>query len=97
MSDQSKSAAAIDRDEGRAALIGYLPAGYPGRAATSTRQVALARRGCDVIEIGIPYSDPVMDGTDHRRDHRGALRGGVRVRARFAPSRRSATPAAAPW
>jgi tryptophan synthase alpha chain len=60
----SKSAAAIDkaRAEGRAALIGYLPAGYPSVEETIAAGIALARNGADLIEIGIPYSDPVMDG-----------------------------------
>jgi tryptophan synthase alpha chain len=60
----SKSAAAIDkaRAEGRAALIGYLPAGYPSVEQTIAAGIALAENGADLIEIGIPYSDPVMDG-----------------------------------
>jgi tryptophan synthase alpha chain len=60
----SKSAAAIDRAkaEGRAALVGYLPAGYPDVQATIDAGIAMARNGADLIEIGIPYSDPVMDG-----------------------------------
>ena len=60
----SKSAAAIDRAraQGRAALIGYLPAGYPSVEDTIAAGIALAENGADLIEIGIPYSDPVMDG-----------------------------------
>ena len=60
----SKSAAAIDRAkaQGRAALIGYLPAGYPTVEDTIAAGIALAENGADLIEIGIPYSDPVMDG-----------------------------------
>ena len=60
----SKSAAAIDRAkaQGRAALIGYLPAGYPSVAETIAAGIALAENGADLIEVGIPYSDPVMDG-----------------------------------
>jgi tryptophan synthase alpha chain len=61
---QSKSAAAIDRAlaAGRTALVGYLPAGFPDAQATIDAAVALAENGADVIEIGVPYSDPVMDG-----------------------------------
>jgi tryptophan synthase alpha chain len=61
---QSKSAAAIDRalKAGRTALVGYLPAGYPDIQTTIDAAVALAENGADVIEIGVPYSDPVMDG-----------------------------------
>lgn len=60
----SKSAAAIDRAKaaGRKALIGYLPAGFPSKQESIDAAIALARNGMDIIEIGIPYSDPVMDG-----------------------------------
>ncbi|GAA4830704.1 tryptophan synthase subunit alpha [Garicola koreensis] len=60
----SRTAAAIDRATaaGRAAFIGYLPAGYPDKEQSIAAAVALAEHGADVIEIGIPYSDPVMDG-----------------------------------
>jgi tryptophan synthase alpha chain len=60
----SKASAAIEkaRDEGRAALIGYLPAGFPDVQTTIDAGIAMAENGVDLIEIGIPYSDPVMDG-----------------------------------
>lgn len=60
----SKSAAAIGkaRSEGRVALVGYLPAGFPDVETTIDAAVAMAENGVDLIEIGIPYSDPVMDG-----------------------------------
>lgn len=50
------------RAAGRTALIGYLPAGYPTVEDSIEAAVELGRNGVDVIEIGIPYSDPVMDG-----------------------------------
>lgn len=61
----SKSAAAIDRAKaaGRKALIAYLPAGFPDKQASIDAAIAVARNGADIIEIGIPYSDPVMDGS----------------------------------
>lgn len=60
----SRTAAAIDRAAaaGRSAFIGYLPAGYPDKEQSIAAAIALAENGADVIEIGIPYSDPVMDG-----------------------------------
>lgn len=60
----SKAAAAIEkaRSEGRVALIGYLPAGFPDVQTTIDAGIAMAGNGVDLIEIGIPYSDPVMDG-----------------------------------
>ncbi|QQQ63913.1 tryptophan synthase subunit alpha [Paenarthrobacter ureafaciens] len=78
---QSKSAAAIDRakSEGRAALIGYLPAGYPTVQASIDAGIALARNGADLIEIGIPYSDPVMDGPVIQAASTEAINNGFRV------------------
>lgn len=50
------------REHGRTALIGYLPAGYPTVETSIEAAVELGLNGADVIEVGIPYSDPVMDG-----------------------------------
>ncbi|EXF25163.1 Tryptophan synthase alpha chain [Nesterenkonia sp. AN1] len=60
----SRTAEAIEaaRAQGRAAFIGYLPAGYPDKETSIAAAIELARNGADVIEIGVPYSDPVMDG-----------------------------------
>jgi tryptophan synthase alpha chain len=53
---------AAARAEGRAALIGYLPAGYPTITGASAAMQAMVQAGVDVIEVGLPYSDPLMDG-----------------------------------
>ncbi|MET1022114.1 MAG: tryptophan synthase subunit alpha [Arthrobacter sp.] len=81
----SKSAAAIDRAkaQGRAALIGYLPAGYPTVEDTIAAGIALAENGADLIEIGIPYSDPVMDGHVIQAATTEALAKGFHVRQVF--------------
>lgn len=81
----SKAAAAIDaaRAEGRAALIGYLPAGYPDVATSIEAAVALAENGADIIEIGVPYSDPVMDGPVIQAATTEALAHGFRVASVF--------------
>jgi tryptophan synthase alpha chain len=50
------------RAENRAALIGYLPAGFPSRQGCIDAVMAMIEGGVDAIEIGFPYSDPVMDG-----------------------------------
>lgn len=68
------------RDEGRAALIGYLPTGYPDVATSITAMTALVDAGCDLIEVGVPYSDPGMDGPTIARATEAALQAGVRVR-----------------
>jgi tryptophan synthase alpha chain len=81
----SKSAAAVDRAkaQGRAALIGYLPAGYPSVAETIAAGIALAENGADLIEVGIPYSDPVMDGQVIQAATTEALAQGFRVHEVF--------------
>ncbi|RZT14368.1 tryptophan synthase alpha chain [Mycobacterium sp. BK558] len=71
------------RDENRAALIGYLPTGFPDVETSIAAMVALVEAGCDVIEVGIAYSDPGMDGPTIAAATEVALRGGVRVRDTF--------------
>ncbi|HEY9339531.1 MAG TPA: tryptophan synthase subunit alpha [Kribbella sp.] len=67
-------------DEGRAALVGYLPAGYPTIDGGVDAIKALVDGGVDVLEIGLPYSDPVMDGVTIQRAAEIALAGGLRIR-----------------
>ena len=50
------------RAENRAALIGYLPAGFPTQEGCIAALAAMVEGGVDAVEIGYPYSDPVMDG-----------------------------------
>ena len=50
------------RAQNRAALIAYIPAGFPSIEGCKKAIAALAAAGVDAIEIGFPYSDPVMDG-----------------------------------
>ncbi|WP_062377635.1 tryptophan synthase subunit alpha [Demequina pelophila] len=64
---------------GRAALIGYLPVGYPDVETSARAMVAMVEEGCDLIEVGMPYSDPVLDGPTIQQAAEAALRGGVRV------------------
>jgi len=82
MSDTAGVAPVFDRcrRENRAALIGYLPTGYPDVAASIDAMVALVESGCDIIEVGIAYSDPGMDGPTIARATEAALARGVRVR-----------------
>jgi tryptophan synthase alpha chain len=67
------------REEGRAALVGYLPVGFPDVATSIRAMVALAEAGADIVEVGLPYSDPLMDGPVIQRAATMALDGGVRV------------------
>ena len=68
------------RAEGRSALIGYLPTGYPDVDTSIEAMVAMVESGCDIIEVGIAYSDPGMDGPVIAAATEVALQGGVRVR-----------------
>src|SRR6201986_4215436 len=68
------------RRDNRAALIGYLPTGYPDVPTSIEAMKALTESGCDLIEVGVPYSDPGMDGPTIANATEVALRGGVRVR-----------------
>lgn len=81
----SRVAAAIDaaHAEGRGAFVGYLPAGYPDVATSIEAAVALAEAGADVIELGPPYSDPVMDGLVIQEATQTALANGFRMRDLF--------------
>ena len=67
------------RAEDRAALIGYLPTGYPDVPTSIDAMVAMSSE-CDIIEVGVPYSDPGMDGPVIATATETALQGGVRVR-----------------
>jgi tryptophan synthase alpha chain len=68
------------RAEGRAALIGYLPAGFPDLDGSIEAMQAMAAAGCDIIEVGLPYTDPVMDGPTIQAAAQQALQGGVRTK-----------------
>lgn len=68
------------RVEQRAALIGYLPAGYPTVDGSVELLNALVEGGCDLLEVGVPYSDPVMDGPTIQAAAEQALRAGTRLR-----------------
>lgn len=67
------------RAEGRAALVGYLPVGFPDVATSVDAVRAMIDAGVDVVELGVPYSDPVMDGAVIQAAVERALAGGVRV------------------
>ncbi|MEP8776832.1 tryptophan synthase subunit alpha, partial [Enterobacter hormaechei] len=68
------------RRAGRPLLVGYLPAGFPTVAGGIDAMRAMVDAGVDVVEVGLPYSDPVMDGPTIQRAADVALRGGVRTR-----------------
>ncbi|MCM3886175.1 tryptophan synthase subunit alpha [Frankia sp. R82] len=65
------------RAEGRAALVGYLPAGYPTVDGAIAAMRAMVAAGVDIVEVGLPYSDPTMDGPVIQEAADAALRGGI--------------------
>ncbi|MGL4742986.1 MAG: tryptophan synthase subunit alpha [Dermatophilaceae bacterium] len=67
------------RAEGRAALVGYLPVGYPTLEVSLEAFRVLVDAGCDVVEVGVPYSDPVIDGPVNQQAMATALAAGARV------------------
>jgi tryptophan synthase alpha chain len=71
------------REEGRAALVCYLPVGFPSVEGSVRAMVAMVEAGADIIEVGIPYTDPVMDGPTVAYAADQALKRGVHVRDVF--------------
>lgn len=68
------------RAENRAVLVGYLPAGFPTIPGAADFIAAMVDGGVDVVEIGLPYSDPTMDGPTVARAAEIALANGTRTR-----------------
>lgn len=87
-------------DEHRAATVGYFPVGYPDVERSMQAMEAIVEgadgRGADLVEIGIPYSDPLMDGKVIQRAATQALQGGVRTREVFRAAERVAQAGAMP-
>ncbi|MCI9887603.1 tryptophan synthase subunit alpha [Micrococcales bacterium 31B] len=77
---RTTAALRVARREGRAALVGYLPVGYPSVEASIEAARAMVRGGVELIELGLPYSDPVMDGPVIQVAAQAALAGGVRIK-----------------
>jgi len=65
------------KDEGRAALIAYLPLGFPTPEASLELIQAVVKGGADIVELGVPFSDPLADGPTIQRATHLALQQGV--------------------
>jgi tryptophan synthase alpha chain len=72
-----------NRLAGTGTLVGYLPVGFPDLATSIDAAVALVEHGVDVLELGLPYSDPVMDGLAIQKATGAALAAGFRIRDVF--------------
>lgn len=81
MSDAALAArwAVLER-AGRTALVPYLTAGFPSRDASLEALAMVAAAGADIVEVGIPFSDPLADGPVIQRSTQVALEGGMTVR-----------------
>jgi tryptophan synthase alpha chain len=64
-------------------LIGYLPVGFPNLQASIDAAVAIVENGVDILELGLPYSDPVMDGTVIQKATQAALADGFKLKHGF--------------
>ncbi len=91
MTSRVADAIAAANAQGRGAFVGYLPIGYPDLQTSIDAAVALAGNGADVLELGPPYSDPVMDGTVIQEATVAALAGGFRLRDTFTAVREIAS------
>jgi tryptophan synthase alpha chain len=65
--------------DNRAALVGYLPAGFPDKQTAIRAALTMAESGADIIEVGLPYSDPLMDGPVIADAVYRALKGGTKI------------------
>jgi len=72
-----------NRDAKKDSLIGYFPAGYPTLSDSVEAAVAMCEAGVDVLELGVPYSDPVMDGLVIQEATQEALENGFKLRQVF--------------
>jgi tryptophan synthase alpha chain len=70
---------ASTRAEGRAALVGYLPVGFPSYEQSVAAMVAMVESGVDFVEVGVPYTDPGIDGPVIQVAVDAALRAGTKV------------------
>ena len=83
MSSAVETLIAERKASGSGALIGYLPVGFPNLQGSIDAAVALVENGVDILELGLPYSDPVMDGTVIQKATQAALADGFKLRHGF--------------
>src|SRR5579864_9011596 len=90
------SAFARAREEGHVALIPYVMAGYPDLAASEELTVALGEAGADILELGIPFSDPLADGATIQHASQRALEQGTTLAGTLALAGRITSRVATP-
>lgn len=73
----------LRKNQNKGSLIGYFPAGYPTLDESVQAAIAMCKNGIDVLELGVPYSDPVMDGLVIQHATEQALENGFKLRQVF--------------
>lgn len=87
-SQRTVAAFARARAEGRTAVIPFVTAGYPTPQASEDIALAIVRGGADLLEIGVPFSDPLADGATVQRTSQVALSHGITLRKSLEMARR---------
>lgn len=92
MSAAASVSAVLDaaKAQGRSALIGYLPVGYPDVERSCRAMAAMVEEGVEIVEVGLPYSDPVLDGVTIQLAAEAALARGTRIADVFTAVRAAA-------
>lgn len=73
-----------NKNAGVGTLVGYFPLGFPTLESSIEAAIAMAQNGVDILELGLPYSDPVMDGPDIQSAAEIALASGFKIKDLFA-------------
>lgn len=83
MESKTESVLAANKKSGRGSLIGYFPVGFPTLEDSIDAAIAMCKNGVDVLELGVPYSDPVMDGPVIQEATLTALANGFKLKQVF--------------
>lgn len=83
MTNKTSTVLRANKAAGHGNLIGYFPAGYPTLTASIEASIAMCQNGVDVLELGVPYSDPVMDGVVIQEATLQALENGFKLKQTF--------------
>lgn len=80
---QTEKALELNKTNNKGSLIGYFPVGYPTVEDSIAAAIAMCKNGVDVLELGVPYSDPVMDGPVIQKATEAALENGFKLSQLF--------------
>lgn len=83
MTSKTSAVLKANKAAGNGSLIGYFPAGYPTLKGSVEAAIAMCENGVDVLELGVPYSDPVMDGVVIQEATLEALDNGFKLKQVF--------------